>query len=157
MFIVTGPGLTVTPVRELRLRNTCPKGQIDGIVGAVEDGAMSEVTAASPRRSSRVFHKMRGQAQGRGHKGQKFRETCEAVVVNGYGGLLFLKHEIDNGEMLVITNPETQEEQECRVVYLGDPGDNGQRVGVEFLTPAPRFWGVEFSEAQPAEDSSAVH
>src|SRR5258708_36955637 len=59
--------------------------------------------------------------------------------------------------MLVITNPETQEEQECRVVYLGDPGDNGQRVGVEFLTPAPRFWGVEFSEAQPAEDSSAVH
>ena len=118
---------------------------------------MSEMTATSPRRSSRVFRKMRVQAQGRGHNGKKFRETCETVVVNGYGGLLFLKHEIDNGEMLVITNPETQEEQECRVVYLGDPGDNGQRVGVEFLTPAPRFWGVEFSEAQPAEDSSAVH
>jgi len=29
---------------------------------------------------------------------------------------------VDNGEMLVITNPETQEEQECRIVYLGDPG-----------------------------------
>jgi len=91
---------------------------------------------------------MRVQAQGRGHNGKKFRETCETLVVNGYGGLLLLKHEIDNGEMLVITNPETLEEQECRVVYLGEPGDK-QRVGVEFLTPAPRFWGVEFVETHP--------
>ena len=99
---------------------------------------------------------MRVQAQGRGHNGKKFRETCETLVVNGYGGLLLLKHEIDDGEMLVITNPETLEEQECRVVYLGEPGDK-QRVGVEFLTPAPRFWGVEFVETPPSDDSSAVH
>src|SRR5712671_4293642 len=118
-------------------------------------GAMSEVTAASPRRSSRVFHKMRVQAQGRGHNRKKFKETCETVVVSGHGGLLLLKHEVDDGEMLVITNPETQEEQECRVVYLGEPGDR-QRVGVEFLTPAPRFWGVEFVETSRTEDSSAV-
>ncbi len=137
--------------------NTCTEGQIDGRAGAAEDGAMSEVTAASPRRSSRVFHKMRVQAQGRGHNGKKFRETCETLVVNGHGGLLLLKHEVDDGEMLVITNPETQEELECRVVYLGDLGDKGQRVGVEFLTPSPRFWGVEFVETPPAEDSSPVH
>jgi hypothetical protein len=137
--------------------NTCPEGQIDGVTGAVEDGRMSEVTAASPRRSSRVFHKMRVQAQGRGHNGKKFKETCETLVVNGHGGLLVLKHEVDEGEMLVITNPETQEELECRVVYLGDLGDKGQRVGIEFLTPAPRFWGVEFIDARPAENSSAVH
>jgi len=118
---------------------------------------MNEVTAASPRRSSRVFHKIRVQAQGRGHNGKKFRETCETLVVNGHGGLLLLKHEIDDGEMLVITNPETMEELECRVVYLGDLGDKGQRVGVEFLTPAPRFWGVEFVETPSSDDSSAVH
>jgi len=141
----------------LRLGNTCTEEQIDGMAGAVEHGAMSEVTAASPRRSSRVFHKMRVQAQGRAHNRKKFKETCETVVVSGHGGLLLLKHEVADGEMLVITNPETQEEQECRVVYLGDLGDKGQRVGVEFLTPAPRFWGVEFVETPPAEDSSAVH
>ena len=84
------------------------------------------------------------QAQGRAHDRKKFKETCETVVVNAHGGLLLLQHEVENGEMLVITNPETQEEQECRIVYLGDPGDKGQRVGIEFLTPAPRFWGVEF-------------
>jgi hypothetical protein len=139
------------------LGNTCTEGQIDGAAGATEDGAMSEVTATSPRRSSRVFHRMRVRAQGRGHNGKKFSETCETVVVNGHGGLLLLKHEVNDGEMLVITNPETQEEQECRVVYLGDLGDKGQRVGIEFLTPAPRFWGVEFIEAPRAGSPSAVH
>src|ERR1700738_100179 len=118
---------------------------------------MSEITAASHRRSSRVFHKMRVLAQGRAHNGKKFRETCETVVVNGHGGLLFLEHEIDVSEMLVITNPETLEELECRVVYLGEPVGKGQRVGVEFLTPAPRFWGVDFKDAAPAENPSAVH
>jgi hypothetical protein len=96
------------------------------------------------RRSGRVFHKMRVQAQGRSHDGRKFKESCETVVVNAHGGLLVMKHEIDTDEILVITNPLTQEEQECRVVYQGDSSDRGQRIGIEFLTPAPRFWGVEF-------------
>lgn len=115
------------------------------------DNHMSEATSTTetPRRSGRVFHRIRIQAQGRAHDKKKFKETCETVVVNAHGGLLLLKHEVVNGEMLVLTNPMTQEEQECRVVYLGDLGDKGQRVGVEFLTPAPHFWGVEFS-AEPS-------
>jgi hypothetical protein len=111
---------------------------------------MSQATFTAPRRSGRVFHKMRVKAQGRDHDGRKFREVCETVVVNSHGGLLLLKHEIEQGEMLVLTNPDTEEELECRVVFLGDPGDKGQRVGVEFLSPAPRFWGVEFGENPPA-------
>ena len=97
------------------------------------------------RRSGRVFHRMKVQAQGRGHDGRKFKESCETVVVNAHGGLLMMKHEIDNDEILIITNPLTQEEQECRVVYQGDSSDRGQRIGIEFLTPSPRFWGVEFA------------
>jgi len=95
------------------------------------------------------------QAQGRSHNGKKFRETCETVVVNAHGGLLLLKHEVVEGEMLVLTNPETQEEQECRIVYLGEPGNRGQRVGIEFLTPAPRFWGLELEE-RPSSGSSTT-
>jgi hypothetical protein len=142
--------------RRVAYREHLTVGAIDRDAGAFEHGSMSEITAASHRRSSRVFHKMRILAQGRAHNGKKFRETCETVVVNGHGGLLFLKHEIDTGEMLVITNPETLEELECRVVYLGEPVGKGQRVGVEFLTPAPRFWGVEFSDAA-TENSSAAN
>jgi len=138
----------------LRTENICPDGQIDVVAVSNEDGTMSEVTSVTPRRSGRVFHRIRVQAEGRTHNRKKFKETCETVVVNAHGGLLLLKHEVDNGEMLVLMNPETQEEQECRIVYLGEPVEKGQRVGIEFLTPAPRFWGVEFS-AEPS--SNNVH
>jgi hypothetical protein len=127
---------------------------IDAAPCNIQDLSMSQVTASSQRRSSRMFHKMRVQAQGRAHGGKKFRETCETLVVNGHGGLLILKHEIDDGAMLVLTHPETLEEQECRVVFVGETNDRGQRVGVEFLTPAPRFWGLEFNE--PSAGGSAV-
>ncbi len=129
-----------------------PRWAIDRASRTSEDGGMSETASAIPRRSGRVFHKIRVKAQGREHNGKKFQEACETVVVNAHGGLLLMKHEVDSGEMLVLTNPVTQEEQECRVVYLGHPGDKGQRVGIEFLTPAPRFWGVEFSGDSPANN-----
>jgi len=51
---------------------------------------------------------MRVQAQGRGHNGKKFRETCENRGRQRQGGLLTLKHEVNNGEMLVMTNPESR-------------------------------------------------
>ncbi|HYL62062.1 MAG TPA: PilZ domain-containing protein [Candidatus Methylomirabilis sp.] len=114
------------------------------------------ITATTQRRSGRVFCKVKVKAQGRAHDGKKFKEAAETVVVNAHGALLLLKHEIDNGEMLVLTNPLTQEEQECRVVYQGEPSDKGQRIGVEFLTPAPRFWGVEFIDAR-AGGEAPVH
>ena len=139
------------PHRRLPIENTCTEGQIDAPRPAVNDGRMSEVISEAPRRSARAFQKIRVQARGRAHDRKKFKETCETVVVSAHGGLLLLKHEVDDGEMLVLTNPLTQEEQECRVVYRGEPMEKGQRVGIEFLTPAPRFWGVEFQ----TEPSSA--
>ena len=114
---------------------------------------MDTVASKTPRRSGRAFLKMRLQAHGRAHNGRKFRETCETVVVNAHGALILLKHEIDNGEMLVLTHPETMEEQECRVVYVGEPSER-QRVGVEFLTPAPRFWGLDLEVAPPASKAN---
>ena len=133
------------------MENTCTEGHIDAPGLAIDYGPMSEVISAMPRRSARAFQRIRVHAQGRTHDRKKLKETCETVVVSAHGGLLLLKHEVDPGEMLVLTNPETQEEQECRIVYLGEPLAKGQRVGVEFLTPAPRFWGVEFQN----EPSSA--
>ena len=109
---------------------------------------MQETAYATNRRSQRVFHKMRLQALGRSQDGRKFREICETLVVNAHGALLMLRHEVDSSEMIVLVNPLTQEEQECRIVFLGGCGERGQRVGVEFLTPAPHFWGIDF-DARP--------
>jgi hypothetical protein len=126
---------------------------IDRFWGAGHHGRMMELAQSSQRRSQRVFHKMRLQALGRSHQGRKFREICETLVVSAHGGLLNLRNEVDNGEMLVLVNPETQEEQECRIVYLGETGNRGTRVGVEFLTPAPHFWGIDFESRQVSESN----
>jgi hypothetical protein len=138
---------------------TLPVRPIDPYQGLFDDKSMTTtVEFSAPRRSARIFRKLKVQAQGRAHNGKKFRETCQTLVVSAHGGLLMLKHEVDKDELLTITNPETQEEIECRIVFLGDLCAGGQRVGIEFLTPSPHFWGLEFSDQAPSGvESSAIH
>lgn len=81
---------------------------------------------------------------GKNRDRRRFRETCETVVISAHGGLLYLDQPVEDGAQLSVTNPFTQEEQECRVVFIGEDTGRGQRVGIEFLTPAPHFWGMEF-------------
>jgi len=105
---------------------------------------MLETDVSKARRSTRVFY-----ACARGCRGKKFRrpplsEACETVVINAHGGLMYLNQPLNMDAVLVITKPFTQEEQECRIVFLGDATDKGQRIGLEFLTPAPHFWGVDY-------------
>jgi hypothetical protein len=106
---------------------------------------MADVLLETPRRSSRVFKRVRVSAEGKNAIGRKFRESCQTIVINAHGALLYLKAELASGAMIVLANPFTQEEQECRVVFIGDDVEKGQRVGVEFLSPAPHFWGVDFT------------
>jgi hypothetical protein len=96
------------------------------------------------RRSTRVFLRVRVVVAGKNSDNRRFREASETIVINAHGGLMYLNQTLDLDAMLVVTNPFTQEEQESRVVFLGETTDKGQRVGIEFLTPVPHFWGVDF-------------
>ena len=107
------------------------------------------------RRSSRVFRRISVQVRGLDPDGHKFRESCQTIVVNAQGGLIYLNETVELGGQLQMVNPVTDEEQECRVVYIGDVSDRGQRVGLEFLSPAPHFWGMEFTEPDPRRQQSA--
>lgn len=116
---------------------------------------MMEVAYEKERRSSRVFTRVRVLVEGKNSLGRKFREAGQTIVINAHGALLHLNQELVDGAMVVLSNPVTEEEQECRIVFLGEFHDNGQRVGVEFLTPAPHFWGVEFSRPDWRGDAQA--
>src|SRR5277367_1248149 len=105
-----------------------------------------ETQTSSERRSSRVFTRIPVQARGKNVDGQKFRAKSQTIVINAHGGLLYLDEPLEIGAELVLINPATEEEQECRIVYMGDTSDKGTRVGVEFLSPSPHFWGVEFAQ-----------
>jgi hypothetical protein len=106
----------------------------------------TEIQASAQRRSSRVFTRISVRVQGKSLDGRKFRENSHTIVINAHGGLIYLQHEVELGAELVVANPITEEEQECRVVYLGDTSEKGTRVGVEFLSPSPHFWGIEFAQ-----------
>lgn len=116
----------------------------------------TEVKTSDQRRSSRVFTRIPVQASGKNLDGRRFRESSQTIVINAHGGLLYVHAPLEPGSEIVLTNPATEEEQECRVVYMGDTSDKGTRIGVEFLSPAPHFWGVEFAPHQdwPARPSS---
>jgi hypothetical protein len=58
---------------------------------------------------------------------------------------MYLQPSLALGAELVLINPVTEEEQECRVVYIGDTSERGTRVGIEFLYPCPHFWGIDFA------------
>ena len=105
---------------------------------------MPDDDAANKRRSSRVFIRIPVHARGRNMEGRQFRLSTETAVVNAHGGLIYLSEPLIMGAELTIMNPATDEELECRVVFLGTSSEKGQRIGVEFLSPSPHFWGVEF-------------
>ena len=117
---------------------------------------MLEAQASTQRRSSRVFTRIPVSAKGKNVEGRKFREISQTIVINAHGGLLYLQQPLELGAELVLVNPATEEEQDCRIVYLGDTSDKGTRVGVEFLSPSPHFWGVEFAQQDwPSREPSA--
>lgn len=116
---------------------------------------MPENNFDAVRRSTRVFMRVRVVVAGKNSDNHRFREACETIVINAHGGLMYLDQPLSLNAIVVLTNPFTQEEQESRVVFLGEATDKGQRVGVEFLTPAPHFWGVDFVPADwPAPPAS---
>ena len=116
---------------------------------------MPENNFDAVRRSTRVFMRVRVVVAGKNSDSRRFREACETIVINAHGGLMYLDQPLSLNAIVVLTNPFTQEEQESRVVFLGEATDKGQRVGVEFLTPAPHFWGVDFVPADwPAPPAS---
>src|ERR1700683_5869905 len=98
---------------------------------------MPETQTSSERRSSRVFTRIPVQAKGKNLQGRKFRAKSLTIVINAHGGLLYLNEELELGADLVLINPATEEEQEGRVVYLGDTwgGGAGGGVGVRARSP----------------------
>src|SRR6202795_1425350 len=112
----------------------------------MSEAQVNEQGSSQQRRSSRVFTRIPVRASGKSIHGRKFRENSQTIVINAHGGLLYLQEELSLGADLLLINPVTEEEQECRVVYLGDTSEKGTRVGVEFLSPSPHFWGIEFAQ-----------
>lgn len=111
---------------------------------------LSHDPIVSRRRSQRVIMSIPVTVKWSGPDGQEAEETTASLVLNAHGALLALETTMTEGQTLRLVNRVTDQEQACRVVYLGPVTAGKVQVGLEFLQPAPEFWHITF----PPESSS---
>ncbi len=109
--------------------------------------------SSTRRRSQRVFLQVRIVVQGKLAGKPAFEETTRTILVNAHGALVELRVAVEQGQILVLKNAQTNEKQES-VVKLVSAGERQNfNVAVEFTTPNPGFWSVKF----PPEDWTGKH
>ncbi len=79
---------------------------------------------------------------GRSPRNRPFRDVTATMAVSLYGGLLDMKPRVKLGQKILIVNSFTEEERECRVVYVDSKQRGRRKVAVEFANAASDFWHV---------------
>jgi hypothetical protein len=72
--------------------------------------------------------------------GEPFVEHTESVNVSARGALLAISAKVECWQKIVLTNLQTEEDRQGRVVRLIESESGQSLAGVEFLNAAPRFW-----------------
>ncbi|HEY0701788.1 MAG TPA: PilZ domain-containing protein [Candidatus Acidoferrales bacterium] len=72
--------------------------------------------------------------------GEPFTEHTESVNVSARGALLAISANVACWQKIVLTNLQTEEELQARVVRLIQSAGGQVLAGVEFVNDAPRFW-----------------
>jgi hypothetical protein len=76
-----------------------------------------------------------------GYEGEEpFAENSESVNVSARGALLAISAKVECLQKIVLTNLQTEEDRQGRVVRLVQSESGQSLAGVEFLNAAPRFW-----------------
>ncbi len=108
----------------------------------------SWATDPGRRRSMRVLLSVPIQVRGKNAQNQDFTEETRTLVVNAHGALISLSAQVVVNQKVFVSNSATHQTQECRVVYFGNMQAGKAQMGVEFMTPSPAFWQIDF----PPED-----
>src|SRR5690242_15569982 len=96
------------------------------------------------RRSQRVVARIRVKVIRRDESEGTFSEDTHTLVVNAHGALLMLAMKVRAGEILTLENGVGRDRTHVRVVRLGKKIESKNEVAIEFSSPAPRFWHIDF-------------
>ena len=99
------------------------------------------------RRSQRVVARIRVKVLRQEDAGDIMSEDTHTVVVNAHGALLSLAMLVLPGESLTLENSMSRERKQIRVVRVGEKQASKHEVAIEFTTPTPRFWHIDFPPA----------
>ena len=99
------------------------------------------------RRSQRVSAQLPVVVQGKSTDETPFADSTRAIVLSAHGCLITVSASVRLGGQLILRNVANREEQDCRVVYLGEKQGGRTEVGLRFKTSAPQFWGLDHPPA----------
>lgn len=71
---------------------------------------------------------------------EPFAENTESINVSLRGGLVAISVEVSCWQKIILTNLQTDEELECRIVRLIRSGTGQILAGLEFPDVEPKFW-----------------
>ncbi len=117
------------------------------------DSTSTTVHVGPRRRSQRVLMQVSVRIRGNDAQGKTFEEETATLAINAHGALLLMETRLTSGSKVLLKHKQTQQEQECHVVFLGPVRAGKAEVGLEFSVACPTFWRVAF----PPEDWSPKH
>jgi hypothetical protein len=94
------------------------------------------------RRAKRFPYTIAVKVYGRTPRNCPFRDITATMAVSLYGGLLDMKPRVILGQKILIVNSFTEEERECRVVFVDSTHRGRRKVAVEFANADGDFWHV---------------
>ncbi len=105
-----------------------------------------------PRRRERLPSEVFVLVYGRAADNSPFHDIAPVLSVHAHGGTLALGASVQRGQTILLVNNHTQEERECRIVYIGSEQQGKKKVCIEFTRPAANFWkGPSASPTGPAQ------
>lgn len=112
----------------------------------VDSGPPRKSPSQSPnvRRSARVAIDMPVEVIGKSVGGKPFHQETRTTVVNAHGAQLLLATTTEIEPSIFLINKKTGTEVQCRVVYEKRIESGKAELGIEFMDPRPRFWGIAF-------------
>jgi len=112
-----------------------------GAVSGVRPALTRQPTAEERRRAQRVLLKMPVIA----HIAKNPKPIAGFThTVSASGAMIILPEGLSQGTKFILENPRTQQRVEVNVVRSPQMNQEGSLVPVEFLAPAPQFWGIFF-------------
>jgi hypothetical protein len=94
------------------------------------------------RRSKRLPLSIPVRVYGRTPDNRPFRDITITNAVSAHGGLMPLAPKLKRGQTVLLVNGITEEERECRVVFVEGKVRGPRKVGLQFTNLKGDFWHV---------------
>jgi hypothetical protein len=92
---------------------------------------------------------------GRGEDEEPFQEETTVRVLNLRGGLITLATRVEPGQHLVLMKLATDEDQGCRVAFVGEQHLGRNIIGIRFCHFAQEFWYIGSTAYRKSNASTA--